>query len=1123
MISRPSFRAVATALLVVCFASAPAASQVLYGSLIGNVRDPTGAAVPGATVTIINSATNQSRQATTNDTGMYNFATVQSGVYSITVAKSGFRPFTQTKVNVSINTVSRIDVTLQIGPVTESVQVNSEAVLLQTDRSEVSKEVSTKTLQDTPLPPGRNYQQLLRTVPGITPPTNAHSVPSNPSRSLQYHVNGTSASSNDVRVDGASQYNIWLPHITAYTPALESIETVNVVTNSFDAEQGLAGGSTISVQIKSGTNRLHGSAFEYHNDNVLEAKPFFLPAGQRNPKDIFNQYGGTLGGPFKKDKLFWFVSYEGSPIRQFASRFVTVPTQAIRNGDMSESSRPIYDPATGNPDGSKRTAFPNNIVPRSRFEPIVADKIIPLIPLPNIPGDLLTNNYFAQGSFAYNRNTLDTKVNWNATNKFNMYTRLSVLRYDMHDPQVFGDLGGPPVSGFGGNPGHGFGGTYSATVAGTYVLSPSFIIDANFGYTLMDTNVEQPLLDKKIGRDVLGIPGTNGPRRFEGGWPRFQISNYTTIGINEDYMPYFRHDPQFNYVANANWTKGTHNVRFGIDVSHQDLNQTQPEFTGANHGAQGGFNFSGGVTGLKNGPSPNQFNSFAAFLLGLPSNTGRILLVPDMFTTRTWEYSLYIRDQWQITPKLTVNYGTRWEYFPMPTRGNRGLERYDFDRNKMLACGVGSIPEDCGVAMTKLGFAPRVGFAYRATDTFVIRAGYGITNDPYNLARPLRTNYPELIPFNVDAPNSFQPEGLLRNGIPAIPVPSLGNGIIDIPGRVAVNTLGKDFTRGYIQSWNFTVQKQLYRGFVGQAGYVATRSTKQLGYLEQNYGTIDGGIASEVLNRRFGRTARTALVTPVGNSKYDSLQTSLDRRFANGIQLNFAYTFSKATGIAGVSNSDNSPRIQIPQYYDLNRALLDYDRTHDFQATFIAELPFGRGKRMLHNGGIAAAIAGGWQVNGIFSRYSGSPFSVSASGASLNAPGATQRADQVKPHVKILGGTGPGQSYFDPFAFAPVTAARFGTAGFNTLRGPGTTNLDLGLFRSFKITERWGLQFRAEAFNATNTPHFANPGTNVSSLVLNPDESIKRLSGYTEITSTTGTGREGVDQRVFRLGLRVSF
>lgn len=420
-------------------------------------------------------------------------------------------------------------------------------------------------------------------------------------------------------------------------------------------------------------------------------------------------------------------------------------------------------------------------------------------------------------------------------------------------------------------------------------------------------------------------------------------------------------------------------------------------------------------------------------------------------------------------------------------------------------------------------FAPRVGLAWRAADTFVVRAGYGITIDPYSLARPLRTNYPTLIGLTLTGANAFVPAGTIKEGIPPIVAPDLGNGIVNVPTEVVVNTLPDEFRRGYIQSWNLTLQKNLIGGFVAQAGYVATRQVRQTGFQELNPGYPGGGNASRPLFQKFRRTTNTRMVAPVGTGHYNALQTSIERRFSQGYQIQAAYTWSKAMGICCNNDSDGLAAIPLPQYDRLNRALTGYDRTHNLQVSSVAELPFGRGKRFLNGGGFAAALAGDWRINGLFSAYSGTPFSVAAAATSLDAPGSTQRADQVKSEVRKLGGTGPGQSFFDPFAFASVTTARFGTAGFNSLRGPGTVNLDIGISRDLRIVERLRAQFRAEMFNATNTPHFANPGNNVSNLQLNPDGSIRSLGGYTEITSTNGRAREGQDERSIRLGLRFSF
>lgn len=1097
-------------------------AQVLYGSLVGNVRDTTGAVVPGATVIITHKQTNQTRQSATSEAGGYSFPTIASGTYLVKVTKEGFKSFTSAEIPVTLNTVTRVDVTLEVGAVVETVTVSGEAPVLQTDRSEVRAEVGTKTLVNLPVPLGRNYQYLFRTLPGFAPPANAHSIPTNPSRALAFNVNGTSRSSNNTRIDGASNFTIQLPHVVAYVPSLEAIETVNVVTSSFDAEQGLAGGAAINVQTKSGTNELHGSAFEYHTNNQLKAKPFFLPPGERNPKWIYNQFGAAVGGPIKKDKLFYFVAYEGTYDRQNASRFATVPTAAIKRGDMSESPRPVYDPLTGDAAGANRVPFADNIVPPARISAI-SRKLADLTPLPNLSG--LTSNYFAAASFLFDRHTADTKLNWSPTDKLSTFGRFSILRYNSFNERVFGPLGGPPIGprvGTG-NPGIGDGGTYSLTVAATYLLKPNFIMDAYYGYTRMNTNSQQQRLDEKLGLDFLGIPGTNGPRRFEGAWPRFRVNNYDTLGESTDFMPYFRRDPQAQYVANFNWTKGTHEIRFGFDLYRQHLNQTQVEFVAGDfEGGAGGFLFTGGPTTTRGGPASNQFNSYAAFLLGLPANIGKILQVPDEYHLRLWWHSYYIRDRWNVTPKLTLSYGLRWEYFPVPTRPDRGIERYDLNANKVLVCGFGSVPRDCGIEVSKRRFAPRLGIAYRAANTFVIRAGYGITNDPFGATELFRANYPVLVPLTIDGPNAFQPAGRLEAGIPPIRVPDLGNGIIDIPGNVGIATLPEKFERGYVQSWNFTVQKQLRYGFSGQIGYVATRQVRQLGYLDINAGQVIGaGQAGRPLVQKFGRAATTTFLSPFGTGQYNSLQANLERRFSQGLQLAANYTWGKAIGIA--DNSDSSPSVRALSYFNLNRAVRGYDRTHNLQIPNIWELPFGRGRKWVNSGGAASAILGGWQVNNILSFMSGTPFTVTSSGSSLDLPGSSQRADQVKPKVQKLGGAGRGLSYFDPFAFAPVTQPRFGTAGFNSLRGPGSVNWDFGVFRTFQMTERFKLEFRMESFNFSNTPHFGNPGTNVSNLTLNPDGTIRSLGGYTEITSTTGIGREGIDERQFRFGLRISF
>ena len=468
-----------------------------------------------------------------------------SGTYTITVTMNGFRSFGRPGVPVTLNSTARVDAKLEVGQLTETVSVSAESPLLQTDRAEVRSELNAKQLTELPVPIGRNYQQLFKTLPGFTPPADAHSIPSNPSRALVFNVNGASRSSNNTRIDGVSTTNIWLPHVAAYVPALESLEAVNVVTNSFDAEQGLAGGSAINVQIKSGTNDLRGSGYEYYTNEQMRELNYFAPPGTSKGDWSYHQSGGTLGGPIRRNKVFFFGSYEGTRDKQQATRTVSVPTAAVRNGDLSIAANPIYDPATGTGNGVGRTAFPGNIIPQDRFD-ATAKKIISLMPLPNLPGE--TNNYFVQAPFEFNRWTLDSKVNWNATSKLNIFGRYSHLDFWTFNETVYGDtLQGSPIAG--GNPGTGQGYTANFSAGGTYVFSPSLVADAHFGYVRMYTDVAHSDIGQNKGSEMFGLTGLNGPRAFEGGMPVFNFDTYHSPGITELYMPYNRNDDQYQTVA----------------------------------------------------------------------------------------------------------------------------------------------------------------------------------------------------------------------------------------------------------------------------------------------------------------------------------------------------------------------------------------------------------------------------------------------------------------------------------------------------------------------------------------------------------------------------------------------
>lgn len=1084
--------------------SAPeATAQVLYGSLVGNVTDATGGGVPNATVKVTNQGTGQQWSATTSALGAYSVPTVPPGSYEVVITAQGFRTFTRRNVPVEPNATVRVNAVLEVGPVTESIEISAAAAALQTDSMDVRNELPATDIQNMPVPVTRNFQNLLVTVPGISPPQNAHSISANPSRALMMNANGTTAQSVAVRVDGATTWNSWLPHVSGYVPALEAIETVSVQSSAYEAELGYAGGAAVNVQIKSGTNEFRGSAFWFHNNQHLKARPYFLPAERGKEKRILNQFGGSLGGPIRRNKLFFFASYEGTPDRQSSFSLGSVPTARMRTGDFSAASRPIYDPLTGNPDGSGRQPFPGNQLPSNRISPITK-KLVDLTPLPNT-GDptRLGNNYYANGSFLYDRHVLDTKFTAQATDKLNLSARISWLDWHFDNPPMFGPLGGPGIESRGTYDGKGVGDTVSMTYSAVYALSPTVVLDGYVGYTVIDNGVENIRLDENLGRDFLGIPGTNGPNRYYGGWPGFSITGFTTLGRAYSNSPWRLRLPQAQYVASLAWVRGVHNFRFGWDALWVAMDGLEPA------GSPGFFNFNREVTGTVGVPVTD-YNSYASFLLGLPNSTERRVRA-EMGTVRTWAHSFYFRDKWQPHPKLTASYGLRWDYFAVPTRaGGRSLEIYDFNANKLYVCGFGSLPKNCGFSMSKKYFAPRLGLAYRPLETFVIRAGYGISWDPINIGRnPLQT-YPILSIANFPAPNSYRYVGEIAQGLPTVAPPDYSRGVMDLPLTVSVELADPKFRRSYIQAWNLMLQKDLGGGWIAEAGYVGNRQLRLQNRWNANYGFIGGGTAGRVLARKFGRTADTLFFSDAGGfrSWYDSLQSTLERRFSAGYMFRLSYTWSKALGPRGNENGVDGYTNNNPLYWPLiAKVPRSYDRTHNFSAAFALELPFGRGKRWAH-AGLPAALLGGWQLNGLVTAYTGGPFSVTAPGASLNAPGNGQTADLVKPKVEIYG---KRERWFDTTAYAPVLEPRFGTAGWDQLRGPGLANFDAGLFRSFRISERFGLQFRAETFNLSNTPHFANPQGDVSS------------SRFGEITGIANTGREGIDERVFRFALRVSF
>jgi hypothetical protein len=1076
-----------------------ARAQVLYGSIVGNVADASKAAVPGASVTIVHKETSLSKEGATGADGTYRFVNLQPGTYSIRVSLAGFKEFVKENVPVSANSVSRVDVGLEVGQLSEAVTVQSEQKLLQTDSGSVTAELKSKEIESLPLGNYRNYQSLLNLVPGTTPAAFQNAVTDTPARALTTNVNGTARNNNNTRLDGTTNVFIWLPHHAVYVAPAETVDTVNISTNNFDAEQGMAGGAAVTVLTKSGTNEFHGSAFALHENEGLRARNFFNSGDKIDSSR--NIDGATLGGPIIRNKLFFFAGWERTGETTTNTRTDTVPTAAMRAGDFSAFGTTIYDPATGNPDGSGRLPFPGNRIPANRISSI-ARALQERLPMPNLPG--ISGNYTDTGPIDLTRTNLDFKLNYQVSSAGQIWAKYSQMNATVESDMWLGNPqnGGAGSYGFGDGSGVGDTRVKLGTLGTTWTISSNLVLDGTIGMTRFDQECIPPDVGTNFGTDVFGIPGTNGAGLSGGdprtsGMPSFFVSGYADFGGVDGWSPLYRNDRSYNVSTNLTWTKSKHDMRFGIDIVRMELTHWQPE---QGVGPRGGFRFRGGATALGPTGSPDQFNAYAQFLLGL-TTTAEKSVQYEILTGREWQYGLYFRDRWQVTKDLTLNLGLRWEAYPLMKRENRGIEYYDQATNKVQLGGLGSNPEDLGIKIKHPHFLPRIGVAYRMGENNVLRGGYGVTVSPIPFSRPLRGFYPLTISQTFVGPSEFVPFGTLSSGIPLFPGPDLSSGAVDLPGTADMGSPYADhINRGYIQSWNVTYERRLPAHFSLATSYVGTKTTHQLGFYDVNAAGAGEGQAGQPLFRSFGRTATLWRYDGYLSGNYHGLQLALNRPFTKGFFVKGAYTWSKAMNRQDDDGWD-AVTFNHPSVLGKNYGPAGYDRTHVFQLGFVAELPMGK-----DGSGALNVIIKNWSLNGVFSAVSGTPFTVTASGASVNAPGNGQTADLVSPPDK-LGGIGAGNPYYDPRSWAPVTEVRFGNTGRNTVRGPGFKNLDLSLFRRFPI-KQVSLEARIEAFNVTNTPHFNNPSD------ANRDVGS---AGFMTITSARP------DERQIRLGLRLQF
>ncbi len=1111
---------VAAALAVACtwLPPMPVAGQALYGSIVGTVTDAQGAIAPGVTLVASNVGTGLRAEAISDADGNYVFRNLLPGTYNLVATLTGFREHTQRGIPVAAGNPVRLNIALAVGAVSETVEVVSQTTLLQTEKADLSTQLSSKEITNLPLNQYRNYQTLINLVPGASPAQLQNATIDTPGRSLRTWVNGTQPNSNATRIDGAVSMNIWLPHHVGYVQPAETIETVNVSTNNFDADLGMAGGAATTVVTKSGTNQLRGSAFEFHNREEFNSNTFFNNAFDlKKAPQSRNIYGGTLGGPIVRNRFFYFASFESFQDRNTSNVNYGVPTAKMRNGDFSEVAASyagfrLYNPLSGGP--GARELFPNSTIPGSLIDPI-ARGVLAFYPQPNTTQDLNSNqlldDYTVPRQQRVDRNNYDTKFTWQRTDAHAVTGKLSMLDAKVVDNFSLGfdngSLGDTRV--------------YVGTIGHTWTLGPSMVVDGNFGINAQNQTVTGPDYGNNLGFD-LGIRGVNDPGDIRAsGLPRFDIGGTTpgtsySLGTTPNWMPLFRKERSYTFSSAV--TKAfvsRHELRVGVDVVRHSLNHRQAEF--GDFGLRGGFRF-GGLATSTTGYTPLLWNRFGDFLLGQPSFFSKDVQTEEM-TGQEWQSAIYIRDRWNVTPKLTLSLGARAEYYPLMTRADRGLERLDYDTYTVLIGGRGDVPEDVGINLQKWYFAPRTGLIYRLTENAVARAGYGRTINPLPWSRPMRGSFPQDINFNRTA-EQYRSVGTLADGIPPVPVPDLSSGRVKLPIGVFMRSPNPNqVDRGIIQQWNVAYEHRLPWDISAEVAYVGTRTDGGYADLNINYGEPGGGNAA----RKYFAVAGTTNINDWAartKSRYHGLQIALNRPFRNSLAVKGAYTLSRAKNM---TNNDEDGWTALtwntPLMYDQNFALAGFDRTHNAQLGVVWDMPFLRDSES-----VLGQVLGGWQVNGIFSAFSGTPYSIGGTNSALDCQGCGTGSfilidvnGDPKPSGSVGSSTEP---YYALGLFSQPTGANvagFGNSGRNRFRRPPVWNLDMSLFKSFRVG-RLQPQIRLEAANVLNHTTWNAPGLTGTTFTGGTVTNFT-ANNFMRFTPSNAF----VNPRTIQVGLRVQF
>jgi hypothetical protein len=1060
------------------------------GNVVGTVTDPGGAFVPGATVTITNEGTKFSRNAITNDGGQFVADSFPTGKIAVTVEHAGFQKLVRSGLELTAADTITVNVQLSVGNVQQSVEVKAEASLVQSQTATVSSLISSTQTLEMPLNE-RSFTNLLQLTPGASPSTpgmaaalTGYTMRANNAISL----NGATANNNAYLIDGLYDRQLWVSTLVM-NPPVEDIQETRILASDYSAQYGNSAGGVTIVLTKSGTNELHGSAFEFLRNSVLDANTFFSnQAGKAKAPYRRNEYGGAISGPIRKDKTFIFADYQGTRIVQPTTTVDTIPTlarqQMVETGNFSQFGTTIYNPynTTNSSGTTQRIPFAGNIIPQQYLDP-AAGKIIALLPVPT--SSAATNNFVFNPPGSQRDDEFDIRVDENvgkADRLFFKYSYDNALGYAAGVLPVGPNTNGANVGQYlqtGASGGPSSTAPWSVTANFTKVIGSAMVNEFHFGI-LRDWLEIYNSDSTHATAASLGIPNIN-ISNDNLGLPYLPISGYTAIGDSNSY-PEFTHSVSIPFEDILSVVKGSHTLKFGGGY-------TRHRFDGHTSTApRGQYNFGGQFT--RQIGSSSAATALADFALGAST----VILRSEQFGTfglRIWEGSTFAEDSWRVNNRLTVTYGLRWELQAPPYEVHNRWANISVATGQFAVAGTPTqnLNGDCGrslVCLDRKDFAPRLGIAQQLTKDgkTVFRAGFGMSYfEGFNGGRMLISNPPMNVIQTFTTDQNAAPGILLSQGLPLPVLPNLSN-----PTQLTGLYYNYASHMKLNKSLQFStgIQRELIANTLLDVSYVRTLTEDMTNSVVGNQALPGPGPLAPrrplySINPVLGDID---LRTNWGMAKYNALQVKATKRYSRGLTGALAWTWSHNMGQTNGPGSSTRPQNSL--CYVCEWGDLPEDRRHMVVINHVYELPFGPGRQYL-NQGVLSHIVGDWQVTGIWTMYTGMHFGPSeATSVSNTLTGAGVNVSPTeRPNLNGTPNLPSGQRtithWFNTAAFSIPAQYTWGTAGPGILVGPGYFTLDLGIHRTFPIKERYRLTFRAEMFNTLNHANFNNPNATIGS------------------------------------------